>query len=369
VAENPDDCGFMDIPCHIRTALVEFLTWLVRTAMQPILDAWGSTLLATPDLTANPAVQSIWTTCAVTANALLVLFILIAGFTISARHTLQAQYGAKELLPRIALGAVLLNTSLLFCGRLIEATNGITAAIIGQGVDADTAANALADKLTAAVISGGLLLVLFQLAALVMVIVTLFTFVIRIVALVLLIGMAPVALLCHCLPQSEALAFAWWRAFGCCLGIQLGQALIILATLRVFLTPSGMTIFGVPASQSGLHGLVASLSMLWLLIKLPGWCKLVILGPLGQSRGRGLIGQIVSTVLTIKTLGAATGLLAAGGKTAARTAVGSRAATAARTTTAARTAPKRPRPPRLPRPAPRPRGVAGPVAFTHAPVM
>ena len=82
-------------------------------------------------------------------------------------------------------------------------------------------------------------------------------------------------------PADRRAGLPWWRAFAACLGIQLGQAVIVLATVRVFLTPAGPSVLGVPATNDGLLAILVCLTMLWLLIKLPGWTKHLILGPLG----------------------------------------------------------------------------------------
>ena len=169
------------------------------------------------------------------------------------------------------------------------------------------------------------LLSLMILAVLVTVIVVVITFVMRVACMVLLIGFAPLALVCHALPQTEGLAYTWWRAMGACLGIQLAQAAIILGAIRIFFTPTGPTILGAPASKDGFMGVVICLCMLWIMIKIPGWMKQFVLGPIGQRQGRGLIGQLVHTYLMIKTLGMATGVLK-GAKAARRagTATGTR---------------------------------------------
>jgi hypothetical protein len=235
-----------------------------------------------------------------------------------------------------------------------------------------------------------------------MAIVVVMTFVLRIALLVMLLGVAPLALTCHATPQTESLAYAWWRAFAACLGIQLGQAVIILATIRVFLTPTGPQVLGMPATTGGLLSILVCLTMLWLLIKLPGWTKHLILGPLARQHGRGLVGQIIHAVVLLKTLGALAG---AGSRTNRPTrtrtsAASSRPGTGPGTgpspsggpsqgrptpgtggsrprprprsgAVPARPSPSRSRPPRLSdpplAPAPRPGPAPGPAAFSHAP--
>ncbi|MDG4790226.1 hypothetical protein O7626_30620 [Micromonospora sp. WMMD1102] len=339
---------------------MDLAVWAAEQALQPVMEALGASWLSTPDLTSNEQVKAIWTTSLIVANGVVVLFIVAGGFLVTARETLQTQYGLKQVLPRIAVGVVLANCSLILGEKAIELTNALTIAIAGNTIDGPTAATAIRRIVDNALQGDGFLMVLMAIAVIVMCLILEFTFVLRLAALIILFGLAPAALICHASPLSEGVAHLWWRCILACLGLQLGQAVVVMATVKVFLTPAGPTVMGVPATRAGLLGIMVCLTMLWLLIKLPGWMRQFILGPLGQRSGRGLIGQLVHAFLMIKTLGAAAGLL--GGASAARE--------AGRTTPrppGPRPLPGGPRPPR-PGPAPVRPSPLGPVAFSHAPV-
>ncbi len=375
--DNNNDPGLFDIPGQIRKAINDFIAWIAKTGLKPVLDALGHTVLSTPNLTANPQVKAIWTTSLVTANAIFVLFVIAGGFIITSRETLQSNYGLKQIAPRVVVAGVAANVSLLVCGKAIEAANALTAAIAGQGVDGNGAATALNQILNQPPSPNmpPILFSLLILAALVMAIVVLITFILRTALLVLLIGVAPLALTCHATPQTEGLAYTWWRAFGACLAIQLGQAVIVLATVRVFLTPAGPEALGVPLTNDGLIAILVCLTMLWLLIKLPGWTKHLILGPLARQHGRGLVGQIIHAVIMLKTLGTLAGI-SRGTSRPARS--GQRPGTGPSPTGPSPSpsgprpgtgGPRPSRPPRPPRPG-RPRPVpapAGPASFSNAP--
>jgi len=377
--DSNDDPGLFDIPGQIRKAINDFIAWIAKTGLKPVLDALGHTVLSTPNLTANPQVKAIWTTSLVTANAIFVLFVIAGGFIITSRETLQSNYGLKEIAPRVVVAGVAANVSLIVCGKVIEAANALTAAIAGQGVDGNGAATALNQILNQPPSPNmpPILFSLLILAALVMAIVVLVTFILRTALMVLLIGVAPLALTCHATPQTEGLAYTWWRAFGACLAIQLGQAVIVLATVRVFLTPAGPEALGVPLTNDGLIAILVCLTMLWLLIKLPGWTKHLILGPLARQHGRGLVGQIIHAVIMLKTLGTLAGI-SRGTSRPARS--GQRPGTGTGPSpTGPSPSPSGPRPgtggprpsrpPRPPRPG-RPRPVpapAGPASFSNAP--
>ncbi|WP_433533680.1 hypothetical protein ACQPYA_29425 [Micromonospora sp. CA-263727] len=345
---------------------MDLVVWAAEQALQPVMEALGASWLSTPDLTNNEHVKAIWTISLIVANGIIVLFIVAGGFLITARETLQTQYGLKQVLPRIAVGVVLANCSLIIGQKAIELTNALTVAIAGNTIDGPSAATAIRQTVDDALRGGGFLMALLAIAVIVMCLVLEFTFVLRLAALVILFGVAPAALICHASPLTEGVAHLWWRCFLACLGLQLGQAIVVMAAIKVFLTPAGPTVMGIPATGHGLLGIVVCLTMLWLLIKLPGWMRQFVLGPLGQRNGRGLIGQLVHAFLMIKTIGAAAGIL--GGASTART--------AGRTTSR----PPGPRPlpggPRPPRPSPPPRpgptpvrpSPPGPAAFSHAPI-
>ncbi|MBN1174038.1 MAG: hypothetical protein JXA67_17830 [Micromonosporaceae bacterium] len=321
-----EDPAWYDVSGQISKAIREFFADLVEDNINSVLQTLGTTLLTSPDLTADERVTTVWTTSLVITNTVVVLFIVAAGFVVASRETLQTRHGLKQVLPRLVVAVVACNTSLLLCGKLLWATNALTAAIAGQGVDTEAAGEAIAQSLKNAQLGNNLLLTLLALAVIITVIVVVITFVMRVACLVLLIGFAPLALVCHALPQTEGLAATWWRAMGACLGIQVAQAVILVAAIRIFFTPAGPTILGVPASRDGLMKVLVCLCTCWILIKIPGWMKQFVLGPLGQRRGRGLLSQVLHTYLTIKTLGTASGILK--GSTTAR-----RATTAARSGT------------------------------------
>ena len=364
--------GMFDIPGQIRKAINQFLLWVAKTGLQPVMNALGSTALSTPDITGNPQVTAVWTTSLIVANGIYVLFVVLGGFILASRETLQSQYGFKQIAPRLAVGAVVSNISLILCGKAIEATNALTAAIAGQEIDGPNAAKAISGILDQPLTgtSPNILLILLVIAVAVLGLVVVITFILRVALLVLLFGIAPLAMVCHASPQTEGIAYTWWRAFFACLGLQVVQAVIVVGTVKVFLTPSGLVLLGVPATASGLLGVLVCVTMLWLLIKVPGLMKQFVLAPIGmQSQGRGLIGQLIQAFVMIKTLGAAAGLTGAakaGGRAATSTAQSG-------TRTGTRTARPAPAPrgrgarATTPRPAPPRPSPTGPVAFSNAP--
>jgi hypothetical protein len=104
----------------------------------------------------------------------------------------------------------------------------------------------------------------------VLAIILLATFVIRLALVVVLVVAAPLALVCHALPQTEGVAKMWWRAFLGMLAIQVAQSLVLVTALRVFLASGGPANLGI-ASTGGMVDLLVAACLCWVLVKIPTW--------------------------------------------------------------------------------------------------
>jgi hypothetical protein len=277
----------------------------VEDTLTSVLETLGESVLATPDLTSNEAIRDVWVANLVIANAIYVLFIVAAGFVVASRETLQTSYGLKELIPRIVVAGLAANLSLLLVTQGIDLANALTAGIAGQGVEPATAAEALTTIWENASVGTNFLLSLLLIAIIVMAIIVLITFIIRVAVLAVLITVAPLALLFHALPQTEQVAFTWWKAVAGCFAIQLGQTVVLVAAVRVFLTPVGSTVLGFPSGGSGWLGILVALAMMWLLVKIPMWVKQYM-----WIQSRGVLRKVIFAFFMLKTLSMA----AAGGR-------------------------------------------------------
>src|SRR5690606_25723262 len=304
-----DDPAPWDIGGQVRRAITDFFHNLVESAINPVLETMGETVLATPDLTSNEQIRTVWTANLVIANTVFVLFIVAAGFVIASRETLQTSYGLKELAPRIVVAGLASNLSLLLVGQMIEFAHAVTAGIAGQGVEPATAAQALADPWANAAVGTNFLASLLMIAIVVMAIIVMVTFIIRTAVLCVLLSVAPLSLLFHALPQTEQLAFTWWKAVAGCFAIQLGQTVVLVAAVTVFLTPTGPTVLGFPASGSGWLGLLVALAMMWLLVKIPMWVKDYM-----WLHSRGILRKVIFGLIMLKTMSMAAAGRAAGGR-------------------------------------------------------
>jgi hypothetical protein len=297
--------GIFDIPGQIQQAIDNWFASLVKAAINPVLALLGRTVLATPDITGQPRVTQLWTAMAVIANTLYVLFVLAGGVLIMTHETLQTRYSVKEIAPRLVLGMIASNASLGVIGVAITLANGLSAAFLGQGVSPGQAGTALGRMVLASIANNSIFLTLAGLGVAVMAVVVLVTYLVRIAIMVLVTVAAPVALACHALPATDGLARTWWRALTGCLLVQLGQSLVIIVTIRVFLDPGGTGILGLPTA-GGLVDLLVSGTLFYILIKIPFWVRGYILGG-GRSGLAGMVKGIVTYRLTRAAIGAFSG--------------------------------------------------------------
>ena len=288
--------GLFDITGHIEAAIDDWFRSLVTDALDPVLTLLGHTLLATPNVTAQSRVGGLWRMAEGIADAFLVLFVLAGGAIVMGHETFQTRTALRDVLPRIVVAAVAVNASLGLAGLAISVADSLSAALLGQGVDAANAAVVLRQLVLGSLASGGIFVVLLGGVVAVLAVVLLATYVVRLTLVILLVIAAPICLVCHALPQTEGLAKLWWRAFSGTLAVQVAQSLVLITALRVFLATGGPANLGI-ASVGGVVDLLVSACLCWVLVKIPGWVSRVVFS---GSRGRGGIGRVVRDVIIYK---------------------------------------------------------------------
>ncbi|PPK61897.1 hypothetical protein CLV40_13846 [Actinokineospora auranticolor] len=301
--EEEDDCGITDPVACVTEAINALFRGIVTEALNPLLDLLGRTLLTTPMPDSLPRLGELWDNSWQILLIAYGLLVLIAGVIAMSYQTLQTRHSIKELLPRLVVGFLSGALSLWVATKGIQIANALVAAIMGGGVDATTAGQTLRNLVIGS-LNGGLWIIFIGLFLAGMLIALLITYVVRVALTLLLIGGAPLALMFHALPQTEGIGYWWWKAYGGCLAIQIGQSLTLITGVKVFLAPGGFTVFG--PTVSGLVNLLVALALMYILFKIPFW----VLGSIrGGGGGRSLIGGLVKGFLAYKTFG----LLGGGG--------------------------------------------------------
>jgi len=294
-----DKPGFFDVTGRVKAAIDGWMADLVTSALNPTLRLLGRTLLSTPDLTGDQRIQQLWTGSQIAANSVFVLFIVAGGVLIMAGeslHSEQTRYTLKEVGPRLLVAFVAANVSLQLIAPMIEFANAFTTAVVGNGLDPAAAGQRLTEILVGAIVSGPMFLRVMGIVTAVLAVIVVLSYILRVTVTILLIVSAPLFLMCHALAVTNPAARFWWRALAGCLAIQLGQGITLLTAMRLFFTPTGSSIFGLPDSASLINVLVAT-CMLWILARIPFWVSKAVF-----SRGRSSVVGIVRSVILVRGL-------------------------------------------------------------------
>lgn len=269
--------GYLNIPGLIAKALAAFLGVLIEQAQGPVLEALGSTLLATPNVAANPELVELWTASLGTTIAAYVLFVLVGGVLVMGHETVQTRHALKQIAPRLVIGMVAAVSSLTVMSQTIALANAGSVAIMGSGVNSKGIAQQLANAVIRRFATGDTTyLLVLELLLLVLMFGVLVGYVLRVALIYILAVSAPVALACHGLPVTDGVARLWWRGYFGCLAMQLAQSTTFIVGLRLFFAEDNTVAgFGFPRA-SNLGNLLAGLCLFWILWKIPSWTARVI---------------------------------------------------------------------------------------------
>lgn len=286
-----DEPGFFDVAGRARKAINDWFYDLVSSALSPMLDLLGRSVLVSPDLTGPGRTRELWGTSLGIANAAFVILVLVGGAIVMGHETVQSRYALKDIAPRLVFGFLAANMSLVVAGQCIGLANSLSRAFLGERADPEAATAGMKRLALAPLESGGIFIVLLGLVVAVLAVVLVGTYVFRVCTLVVLISAAPLFLATHALPQTEGLARLWWRAFGGCLGIQVAQSLVLVTALRVLFDTDNR-------AAVGLHGgnvmdLVVVGCLLYVMVRIPSW-----IGRMVMSGGRGVVATVRNVVVT-----------------------------------------------------------------------
>jgi hypothetical protein len=237
-------------------------------------------------------IRELWWASAGIANSGFVLLVLLGGILVMTHESLQARYSAKEILPRLAVAFTAANTSLVLAGWAIRLANAVSRAVLGTGVDSQRVTETLSPlRLLLQPGARDIFLVIVGLVVAALALGLLITCVGRAALVAILVAGAPLALALHALPHTEGLARLWWRALAAALGVQVGQALVLVVALRVFFDSDRARVLGIGTGR--LADLLISGGLLWLLLRIPGWARRAVFGPRGGGLGRMVRGWAI----------------------------------------------------------------------------
>lgn len=258
----------------LYNGLIEWLAERVQGMLGGLVSFLTATFFTSPDVTAFPQVQALVGRSMLVVNAAFVLAIIAAGAIAMTHGTFQIRYQAKDLLPRLVFGFVIANFGVELCRMLTETANALMVAMVGETASGPQVvafvkariASALADPAAAvlAVVIGLIIVVLFYLL--------LVGWFVRIAALIVLAGVAPVALACYALPQTQSAAGLWWRSLLGCLATPVLQAIFFTNGVDLLLDPEHNVpiLLGIgPAPSTDVFNLFIAACLLWVTARIP----------------------------------------------------------------------------------------------------
>ena len=256
----------------LMNGLVEWVAARVQDLLGGMLAFLTSSIFLSPDVTVLPQVTTIAGRSALVVNTGYVLAIIAAGIVSMVGSSVEVRYGVKELVPRLVVGFALSNFAIPLCSVLIEIANALTVAMVGTAAPTKQAVTMAQTHVRAALSDEGTALVALVVGLLIVVLLfaLVVSWVVRVAVLVILAGLAPVALACYCLPYTQTAAVLWWRSMLGCLGTATLQAIAFSTGIQLLLDPQSSlpVLLGLPGSD--VLNLLLVTVLLWLTVKIPG---------------------------------------------------------------------------------------------------
>ena len=220
--------------------LIDWLAERVTGMLGGLAALLTSTFFTSPDVTTFPQVQALSSRSSLVVNASFILAIVVAGVIGMTHGSVQIRYDTKDLVPRLVFAFVISTFGVEVCRRLIEASNSLTAALAGEAASGPKVVEFVKARIVSAMtdpacavlslVVGILIVVLFYLL--------LVSWFGRLATLIVLAGLAPIALACYCLPQTQPAAQLWWRCLFGCLMVPTAQAVFFTTGVNLLLDPN-----------------------------------------------------------------------------------------------------------------------------------
>src|SRR6266545_5828112 len=257
--------------------LIEWLAERVQGMLGGLVSFLTAAFFTSPDVTGFPQVQLLAGRASLVVDAAFVLAIIVAGVTVMTHGTFQIRYEVKDLVPRLVVGFVASNFGVELCQQLIEVANALTAAMVGETASGPQVIEFVKARIVSAMNdpAAAVLAVMIGLIIVVLFYLLLVGWFGRIAALIVLAGIAPVALACYALPYTQPAAHLWWRSLLGCLSIPVVQAIFFSTGVDLLLNPDHnvpILLLGVgagPTSSTDVFNLFIAACLLWVTVRIP----------------------------------------------------------------------------------------------------
>ncbi|MFC4148023.1 conjugal transfer protein TrbL family protein [Micromonospora mangrovi] len=294
--------------------LDQILDWLatgILAALDALFGVISSALLVTPNVTGLPQVQALTGRSVLVVDTVFVLaFVAVGVLTLTAGGDERSRYTVKDLLPRLIVGFVAAHFSQLWCDMVIDLANALTATLTAGEGDTDSALRAIRTHITAGQDSSVVLLFVVCVAIIaVLVASTAFSVIVRFAVVLVLTAFAPLALACHALPQTDAVARLWWRSYIGALAVPVVQGFTLYAGQWMLTDPDHLLpVLGLPVEPGGVINLFVVMVMLWTTLRVPALMRRVV--STSGGGGTNMVGSAVRVILVQQVTRAVPGLRA-----------------------------------------------------------
>jgi hypothetical protein len=283
----------------LMDGVVGWLAERVEGLLSGLVAFLSATVFTSPDVTVFPQVQLLAGRSAVVVSTGFGLAIIAAGAVAMTHGSVQAQYGVRELLPRLVFGFVISHFGAQLCQLLITTANALTHAMVAQSAPGPRAAEYVRARIAAisADPTAGVLAVVIGLLIVVLMYALLASWIVRIGVLIVLAAVAPVALACYCLPYTQPAAQLWWRTLLACLATPVLQAVSFTSGINLLLAPEGNlpVLIGLQpgAPSMDMFNLFVILCLVWLTVRIPRLMSRWVTHRGGQTSVAGIVLRAV----------------------------------------------------------------------------
>lgn len=221
--EKNKECGIPATPGSM-ICQISRLIGLITDGLFSVLER----MLVTPSLDQNKEggreVYQVWAAFRNIANVVLVIVIMSILFSQVTNYGIN-NYGIKKLLPRLIVGALLINLSYIICGLIIDATNAVGTSLkdilVSVALPVKPNFDAWSGIIGAALAGAAGVAIYFNIFAiapiifsgLVALLLTVVILVARQALLIVLVIIAPVAFALNILPSTQKWFSKWWSSF------------------------------------------------------------------------------------------------------------------------------------------------------------
>lgn len=255
-------------------SVIEWLAEQVVSMLGGLASFLTAAFFTSPDVTVLPQARLLANRSLLVVNTAYVLVIIGAGAISMTHGTLQIRYQIKDLIPRVVVGFVLANFGTELCRMTIEVANALIGAMVAKPASGPEVIAFVKARIVSAASSpsAALLCVVIGLIIVGLFYMLLVSWVVRIATLIILAGIAPIALACYGLPQLQGAAQLWWRSLLGCLGVPLLQALCFTTGATMLIDPKHNVpiLLGLgPGTSTDVINLLVAASLLWLTVRIP----------------------------------------------------------------------------------------------------